>query len=240
MAWHYIENGQQAGPVDEAAFNSLVSTGRIKPDTMIWRDGMKDWAPYASVVSPGAAVSIAGATSCSECGNVFPPEDLVQIGGRAVCATCKPIAVQKLKEGVTSTGQFRYAGFWIRFAAKFVDGLILVTVGFASGIIAGIIGGQTHSMTTATYTAQGVNILFRAAYIIWFTGRYGATPGKMACGIRVIQSDGEKVSYARATGRFFAEILNLFTLYIGYIMVAFDDEKRGLHDRICDTRVVYK
>jgi uncharacterized RDD family membrane protein YckC len=62
----------------------------------------------------------------------------------------------------------------------------------------------------------------------------------MACGLRVVRPDGEKISYARACGRTFAEVVSSLILMIGYLMVIFDDEKRALHDRICDTRVVKK
>jgi uncharacterized RDD family membrane protein YckC len=71
-------------------------------------------------------------------------------------------------------------------------------------------------------------------------GKFAATPGKMACGLKVIMSDGSQVTYWRALGRHFAKVLSVLILYIGYIMVAFDEEKRGLHDRICDTRVIHK
>ena len=84
------------------------------------------------------------------------------------------------------------------------------------------------------------NIGLGVVYTTYFLGKYAATPGKMACGLKVVTSDGEKVSYARALGRHFAEWLNVFTLWIGYIMAAFDEEKRTLHDRICDTRVIKK
>jgi uncharacterized RDD family membrane protein YckC len=62
----------------------------------------------------------------------------------------------------------------------------------------------------------------------------------MAVGLRIVTSDGGRVSYARALGRSFAEILSSIICYIGYIIVAFDDQKRALHDHICDTRVVRK
>jgi uncharacterized RDD family membrane protein YckC len=240
MAWHYIENGQQAGPVDEATFNSLVSAGRITPDTQVWREGMANWAPYASIGSPAAVASATGSAQCAECGNTFAADDLVQIGGRAVCATCKPIAVQKLKEGVTQTGEFRYAGFWIRFAAYFVDGLIMYVVQTALriGLTA---GASAENLRTVSFVLLGLNFIIQAAYSIWFVGNPGgSTLGMMACGIKVVKADGDTVGYGRAAGRFFAAILSSMIAGIGYLMIAFDEEKRALHDRICDTRVIYK
>lgn len=78
------------------------------------------------------------------------------------------------------------------------------------------------------------------AYPTFFIGKYGATLGKMACQLKVVTEDGGKVTYMRALGRAFAEYLSMLTIYIGYIMAGFDDEKRTLHDRICSTRVVRK
>jgi uncharacterized RDD family membrane protein YckC len=72
-------------------------------------------------------------------------------------------------------------------------------------------------------------------------GKYGATVGKMAAKIKIVNADGTPVSYGKAAGRYFAEILSSMICGIGYLMVAFDnEEKRALHDRICNTRVVRK
>jgi uncharacterized RDD family membrane protein YckC len=60
----------------------------------------------------------------------------------------------------------------------------------------------------------------------------------MALKVHVVTADGGRVSYARALGRYFAKLLSAFTLLIGYIIAAFDPERRALHDRICNTRVV--
>jgi uncharacterized RDD family membrane protein YckC len=73
---------------------------------------------------------------------------------------------------------------------------------------------------------------------IFFVGKYGATPGKMACRLKIVESEGGKVTYARAVGRHFAKYISMITLYIGFLMAAFDEQKRSLHDRICDTRVI--
>ncbi|MBV9463243.1 MAG: RDD family protein, partial [Verrucomicrobiae bacterium] len=85
-----------------------------------------------------------------------------------------------------------------------------------------------------------INTSVGVAYNVWFLGRFGATPGKMACGLRVIRPDGEPITYWRALGRTFAEFVSQITLMVGYVIIAFDPEKRGLHDRICDTRVIRK
>ena len=67
---------------------------------------------------------------------------------------------------------------------------------------------------------------------------FGATLGKMAIGLRVVTSDGQRLSFANATGRYFAKILSAIILLIGFIMIAFTDRKRGLHDMIAGTLVI--
>jgi uncharacterized RDD family membrane protein YckC len=77
-----------------------------------------------------------------------------------------------------------------------------------------------------------------AWYFTWFTGKHGGTPGKLILRLKVVGSNGAPLTYARAFSRFWGMILSLLCCYIGVIMVAFDDEKRALHDRLCDSRVV--
>ena len=84
-----------------------------------------------------------------------------------------------------------------------------------------------------------VFLLVKLGYEIFFLGKYGATPGKMVCKLRVVTAEGGRFGYGRAAGRALAEILRGMICYIGYIMVGFDSQKRGLHDHICNTRVVY-
>jgi uncharacterized RDD family membrane protein YckC len=83
-----------------------------------------------------------------------------------------------------------------------------------------------------------VSTLFSLAYSAGFVGGLGATPGMMALGLKVVRPDGSPISYGRAVGRYFAAMLSAIILGIGYLMVAFDAEKRALHDMICDTRVI--
>ncbi len=58
--------------------------------------------------------------------------------------------------------------------------------------------------------------------------------------IPVVTADGKPVNYARATGRCFAEYLSAMVCYIGFILAFFDDQRRTLHDRICNTLVIVK
>jgi len=257
MDWYYVDGGQQAGPVDDAQLAALASSGKILSDTLVWRDGMETWRMYGEVKAPGADALLApplvapappalpsGEAACAECGGVFNVQDMIPYGNVHVCAGCKPVFMQKLAEGArVNTGTFNYAGFWIRVGAKILDGLILGVVFLPPFFYFAIKAAGQQPFGKFQVLQLFFELVYMAAnigYQIFFLGKYGATLGKMACGLRVVTAEGGKVSYARATGRVFAEMLSGMICYIGYIIVAFDDQKRGLHDHICNTRVVFK
>ena len=204
---------------------------------------------------PAAPALAAGQAVCAECGGVFNVQDMIAYGGIHVCAGCKPVFMQKLAEGVrVSTGPYpnaqNYAGFWIRVGAKLIDGVVLalpLVVLFAVGFVMFLAPKGKAEPQFAVALLPLFQLLLQFGYLaikvgydIFFVGKYGATLGKMACGLRVVTAEGGKVSYGRATGRAFAEILSGMICDIGYLIVAFDDQKRGLHDHICNTRVIYK
>lgn len=267
MDWYYHDGSAQQGPIHADDFAARVNEGVIHSETYVWHSGMTDWKKLAeavpdwkaqfttadlaaSTVKAQASGPVGGSVeSCLECRRSFPKADLVFFNQGWVCADCKPGFVQKIKEGVeTSALGVEYAGFWIRFAAKLIDGVILSVVQFAGQLVlmllmAGI--GESGDAAAVLAIVLGlvfalVSIAIRVAYDTYFVGKYQATPGKMACGLKVIRPGGEPLTYGRALGRHFAEWVTGLTLAIGYILAAFDEQKRSLHDRIADTRVVRK
>lgn len=250
MEWYYARNDDQIGPIDQAEFDKLVHAGTIHPGTLVWNPGMDDWVEYGEyLTSEGGVASAEEDTSvfargtCAECGLPFPRSELIAYSGLLVCGDCKPIFFQRLKEGATLPQSMRYAGFWIRFGASLVDIVILMVVGAPIQVISTLInpfGNESGAQLILVILMTFISYLIPIAYETWFLGKHGATPGKMAFGLKVVRPDGAAISYWRAFARYFAEILSAMTLMIGYIMAAFDEEKRALHDRICDTRVVFK
>jgi uncharacterized RDD family membrane protein YckC len=177
-----------------------------------------------------------------ECGQVFLISDMIRHGSSHICAQCKPVFMQKLAEGANIRTGMVYIGFWWRFAAATIDGIVLFLVNFVLGLVAGASMLQTMGVENQPFGAlvvtQLLGLIVGVSYETILTGKYGATLGKMACKMKVVTADGGRVSYARALGRYFAKMLSGIILLIGYIMAAFDSEKRALHDRICNTRVV--
>lgn len=237
MDWFYVDNGERRGPVSDAELSELNRTGRIAPTTLVWREGWTDWRPLSETGSSTVAAN--GTAACVECGRVFATGEMIQYEGTWVCPTCKPIFFQKVKEGVALRTDMVYAGFWIRFVAKFIDGILLQVVNYPIRLLIGLGSAADPTMQwRLIFMNTAISMVIAASYSIFFVGKLGATPGKMALRLQVVTPSGGKVSYARACGRYFAELLSSITFGIGYIMVAFDEEKRALHDRICDTRVI--
>jgi uncharacterized RDD family membrane protein YckC len=193
---------------------------------------------------------------CGECGGSYPVQDLARFGTHLVCANCKPGYVQRMREGVQAAGVtmtgVHYGGFWIRLLATFLDSLIMsvvvvpvaAAIGLSTGIFTHFDPQDTSSIARLLGLELGLGsfgLLIGLLYQGYFVSQKGATPGKMVLGLRIVNAaDGSNLSLARAIGRYFAYMLSGIVLYIGYIIAAFDSEKRALHDHICATRVIYK
>ena len=145
-------------------------------------------------------------------------------------------------------GAVMYGGFWRRFAA-------LLQMADSSGIYrtarrmalmmflpSNNVANMNPALVMATLGAIGIGVLLSMAlsclYQGYFLSQKGATLGKMLMGLKVVTVDGGPITVSRAIGRYFASMLSSVILCIGYIMVAFDDQKRALHDHICGTRVI--
>ncbi|MGN7942649.1 MULTISPECIES: RDD family protein [Bacillaceae] len=134
------------------------------------------------------------------------------------------------------------AGFWIRVAATIIDGLII------SGIylILVLLAFMTQFVSSALqYIVSLITLIFMIAGPICYLAlmpltKYQATFGKHFLGLKIINEQGEKITAGQSWGRAFSYILSAMIAYIGYIMVAFTERKRGLHDIIANTYVVKK
>ncbi len=124
----------------------------------------------------------------------------------------------------------KYGGFWIRFLAFFLDGLIIgIPVSLVSGFLLAVTG-----MTSLYYPMQLIPILIT----IYMEGIIGGTPGKLILGLRIVNEQGEFIGIPAAILRYIGKILSAIILFIGFFMIAFDSKKQGLHDKIAKTYVV--
>ena len=135
-----------------------------------------------------------------------------------------------------------YAGFWRRLVAYLIDYLVVIVgslvVGFVIGVIAGATGAEEIDgpWLAAIYAAAIAG--YYLYYALMESSSHQATVGKIALGIKVIDLEGNRLTFWRALGRSVAKIISAITLFIGYIMAAFTKRKQALHDKIANTLVV--
>lgn len=141
-------------------------------------------------------------------------------------------------------------GFWIRFVAYWIDGLI-VTI--AAAVLVGVF---TATVALKDVPLDGEDTAFLIGWVIvlvlalivinWLyealmtSSPRGATLGKLALGLRIVRADGAQLSFGRATARHFLKVMitPLVPFAIGYLMAAFTARKRALHDVLADTLVI--
>jgi len=139
---------------------------------------------------------------------------------------------------------FEYAGFWRRFAAVIIDGIIfLVFISIISAVLISPFSRRT-SPNAATGAALLLNFIILISSWLYYTllesSSKQATVGKMALGIIVTDLYGNRISFGRANGRYWSKILSTLILYIGFIMAGFTEKKQALHDTIASCLVVRK
>ncbi len=126
-----------------------------------------------------------------------------------------------------------YAGFWERFFAALVDGIVMSAIGYGLNYL------FTGNIFGLWYWNFFSNIVLGwLYYALQESGSRQATLGKMALDIKVCNLEGGRISFAQATGRFFGRYLSAMILLIGYLMMLWDSKKQTLHDKLARTLVV--
>lgn len=230
-------DGREYGPVTLEELRHWCGEGRVGPGTLIWLATESRWQTAATV---------------DQLKWDLPSPPAIQVSN--------PSRSQPESEAPTgaATGLFnldalRPAGFWIRLAAYFVDMLILgamvrlLTMPWADALDL----AQNNAFAELKKTSPDLQVLFQFwrlmlaieipahfAYFVGFNGSWGATPGKLLLGLRIVDTDGSPLGYRRAFLRHCAEWLTQITFGLGFVICAFDPQKRALHDRLARTRVV--
>lgn len=127
----------------------------------------------------------------------------------------------RLLRGVR-TGEVVYGGFWCRFFANLIDGVILSIIGWILAFV----------------PPYWLGSVIGIVYVIGFWTWKGQTPGKMFLGVKIVKTDGSSIGIGRAILRYIGYFVSAIILFIGYLMIAWDSRKQGLHDKIAGTCVV--
>jgi uncharacterized RDD family membrane protein YckC len=189
---------------------------------------------------------------CFSCGTALPTEGMAPpqvVPSPTVSATAPPPPKEP-----------HYAGFWRRFVAMLIDGLILAIpssiLAFSFGLMSllptlsqindwesgnvDVFGLLGTLITMSIWVRIVLGALKWLYHALFESSKLQATPGKMALGIIVTDASGNRISFARATGRHFAKIISTITLLIGFMMAGWTRKKQALHDMLADTLVVLR
>jgi uncharacterized RDD family membrane protein YckC len=149
-----------------------------------------------------------------------------------------------------------YAGFWKRFAAYLIDSIVIGMVAMIVILPFFIVMGFGIAMTAMSEDSEQVIpavigavigylfIILLAIVGQWLyfalmeSSKHQGTLGKMALGIKVTDVAGNRLTFGRATGRYFAKIISGMTMGIGYLLAAFTEKKQALHDMIAGCLVL--
>ena len=153
--------------------------------------------------------------------------------------------------------QHTYAGFWMRFVAAIIDGVLIGIVNLIILVpflgLVGLTAASRASDVDMESEGAGLMIALLSTYLIsmlavavagWLyfalmeSSARGATLGKMALGLRVVDLNGNRIGFGRATGRYFGKIVSSAIFCIGYIMAGFTQQKQALHDIMAGCLVV--
>lgn len=226
-------NAEVFGPYSLEEAREYLSSGRLVLSDFAQLPGTTDWTPLASV--PGVRSA--------------PPPPPPP--GRAELPPMAPAAIQSAPQRVSPLAEtvrpIRYAGFCIRFAAGLVDYIIMVVAELlltADRVTIYLWHGSADVTTQADIDAAHI-IGFVLSILIWWiyysvllSGSWQATLGMKVCGLKIVDEDGNRISFGRATGRYLAEGLSALSCGIGFLMIAWTSKKQGLHDLIAGTLVV--
>ena len=200
---------------------------------------------------------------CSKCGaNVADGAAFCTACGQPVPGIAAAPVAPYVNSGLVARPAVEYAGFWLRFVAVIIDGIVLWIVGAivlfpivgSMGLRGLIRGGYGPGVWTGAMTPAEMlpffSLIFRfiliSAVLKWLyfalleSSSWQATLGKKALGLEVTDLDGRRISFGRATGRTFAKIISAMILYVGFMMAGFTEKKQALHDMIAGCLVIRK
>ncbi|WP_430392145.1 RDD family protein [Dyella sp. 20L07] len=228
-------DGERHGPYKEVEVRQWLRSGQVSPDDLGWHEGMADWRPLSSMF----------------------PDELHAAPPAFTPPPSEPLgATQPVSNALSLTD---YAGFWKRVGAYVLDAIVLwVPNMILSSMLGAKAALETYQQATLAaandpqLVLQAFDAYFQAltpallaqTVLTWLyfalceSSPWQGTLGKRALGIRVTDMEGKRITFARATGRYFSKMLSIFILFIGFLMVAWTQRKQGLHDLIAQTLVL--
>jgi uncharacterized RDD family membrane protein YckC len=230
-------NNVPQGPFTRTEVAERLHAGEFTIDSLAFVEGLTAWTPLREVLARVDAAAITPPPMPATTASVGPMVGASPLGPVAA-------APYSYAASMSPPAHLAWAGFWLRFAAFLVDRLVLLplsVLGFFIGFGRGLsLHSANHSaFDLAYYIFIPLSVVASWLYFAAMeSSSWQATLGKKALGIYVTDVEGRRLTFGRATGRFFAKIISGLTCYIGYMMAGFTERKQALHDLIAATYVV--
>jgi uncharacterized RDD family membrane protein YckC len=240
--WYYTRAGEQMGPVEWSELHALALGSELAPGDHVWTDGFSEWKTASSMpdlFTRDAPPTPAPSTPAAPVPQAASPQAM-QVGA-AVAVAGVPGVIGLDYSGMGSQ-QFEYAGFWMRFGASFIDGLIILAIGIAlTTAFTSYIGADAVRANGPT-VRMFANVVFLTVGWMYFamleSSAQQSTLGKRLLGLKVTDLAGNPISFGRATGRHFGKIVSQLILLIGYLFMLFTPNSQCLHDLMAGCVVV--
>jgi uncharacterized RDD family membrane protein YckC len=217
MQIHINRDGQNYGPYSLDEARQYLASGNLIATDLAWFEGAANWMPLSQV--PGIGPAARPAAAAPQAPPMAAPRAAAPAYGTSPAAADDPAAR-------------RPAGFWKRVLAQVIDYLVLVLpLGLINGVL--LSGGGNQLLASLVGFVLGI-----AYYCVMESSSQQGTLGKMAVGIVVTDGDGNRITFLRALGRYFAKILSALPLLGGFLMAAFTGRKQALHDYVASTLVL--
>jgi len=235
------------GPFTRAEIAEKLTRGEITLDSLAFIEGLSQWTPLRDVLAKVDAVTPPPQAAPA------PPVATMPIGsGYAIPGSVTPAAAMPIGTGYSYAatmqppGHLVYAGFWLRFVALFIDGIILSPLTIIALVISFM--QQSANEGSAKSAILAVYIIYCLVCIVirWLyfalqeSSGAQATLGKRLIGIKVTDRQGNRIGFGRATGRYFGKIVSGVIFCVGFMMAGWTECKQALHDMLADTLVVRK
>ncbi len=216
--WYYIQGSENAGPIPFEQLLHLIRDGHLNENDLVWQDG----------TSP-QTIREHNFDRFLEESNVLsyvPTQSKTPLPKRSI-------------------GSVQFVGLWWRGLAYLIDYAICVfpiktTEIWAKSLLkSGSLNANLSYSLTMTFIAVVVITHWLYCAFMESSSRQ-ATIGKLICGFIVVDEFGNRISFGRASGRFFAKFLSAIGLYIGFLMIGMTDRCQGWHDSLAGTVVIRK
>ncbi len=240
-------DGTARGPVPRVFVEERVEHGLWPDRVMIAEVGSNTWAAFRDVVPAAPAMpDVDVAREPDVTAATSRPAGYAPTGGADYGHSLAGVsAVSEVTPAATlPPGGSIHAGFWRRGAAYLLDGIIVGVISWLVAIVL-MFGLIASGSVSAMVAGAALNyVVMIAIYWLYFAVQESsaaqATLGKRALGIKVTDEHAERISFARATGRFFGKIISALIANVGFMLAGWTERKQALHDLMASTFVVFR